>query len=369
MTSQGKLTRELRRIGRQIRDLRRRVTGAVLGRVWPYLRPRFLTARPGAHPGGDRIALFVLFQPGGLAGSTLDTLRHLTDLGFAPLVVCNGGLPEADIARLQPLAWKVITRPNLGYDFGGYRDGIWFLQQQGAAPERLLVLNDTIWMPALQGADGPDALRQLLDLPADYASLSNFVYRPRSGRRDDLVRKTYPSSFCFCLTAGVWRSEAFTRYWQELPLHAHKARVVQLGEVGFGRAMAAAGFPAQTVLDHMRIRDQVLAMPPEDQAVFLGNLPVVNTRWRPKLDAALDALARGELPPADLAAFLESLLAELNPWDSMVVNGLLSGQINFVKKANLKHPENARRFLQMTDQAGIALRDTVRTELSALAGD
>jgi len=45
------------------------------------------------------------------------------------------------------VSWRVIERPNFGYDFGGYRDGILLLEAWGIAPERLLILNDSIWMP------------------------------------------------------------------------------------------------------------------------------------------------------------------------------------------------------------------------------
>ncbi len=162
-------------------------------------------------------------------------------------------------------------------------------------------------------------------------------------------------------------SEAFRRYWATLPLHAAKPLVVEQGEVGFSRAMEAAGFPPRVLHDHRAIAMTVEAMDADDLAAFLRRLPVLNIRIRPGYEAMLARLDAGGVDEAELRDYLLALLSELNPWDSLVYNGLVRGWTDFVKKANLKDAGNARRFLKLADADRLALMPEVRAEIAALA--
>lgn len=364
MVDRSKLERELGRIGRQVSALRTRLAGAVKARWWTRVRESRLLPVAGGVAPGPKVAVFLVYQPAGCPESLFRTLRHVADAGYAALVVCNGGVPAADRDRLLPLCWQFVERPNIGYDFGGYRDGIWLLGRLGVTPERLLVMNDTIWFPAVAPLG---TIARLEALDADYAALCNFVYRPRSGRKDALVRRSYASSFCFLLSGRAVASEAFRRYWAKLPLHAAKPLVVEQGEVGFSRAMEAAGFPPRVLHDHRAIAMTVEAMEADDLAAFLRRLPVLNARIRPGYEAMLAQLDAGRLGTGDLRDYLLSLLPELNPWDSLVYFGLVKGWTDFVKKANLKDAGNARRFLKLADADRLALMPEVRAEIAALA--
>lgn len=344
--------------------MRTRLAGVVQARWWTRVREARLRPVTGGVAAGPKIVIFLVYQPQGCPESLYRTLAHVREAGYAPLVVCNGGVPAADRDRLLPLSWQFLERPNIGYDFGGYRDGIWLLGHLGVAPERLLVMNDTIWFPAVAPLG---TLGRLEALGADYAALCNFVYRPRSGRKDGLVRRTYASSFCFLLSGRAVGSEEFRRYWATLPLHAAKPLVVEQGEVGFSRAMEAAGFPPRVLHDHRAIAMTVEAMDPPDLEDFLRHLPVLNTRIRPAYEAMLARLDDGGVDEAELRDYLLALLSELNPWDSLVYNGLVRGWTDFVKKANLKDSGNARRFLKLADADRLVLMPEVRAEIAALA--
>lgn len=360
----SKLEREFGRISRQVTALRTRLAGVVQARWWTRVRASRLLPVPGGLAAGPKVAIFLVYQPGGCPESLYRTLAHVQEAGYAPLVVCNGGVPAADRSRLLPLCWQFVERPNIGYDFGGYRDGIWLLGRLGVVPEQLLVMNDTIWFPAVAPLG---TLGRLEALGSDYAALCNFIYRPRSGRRDGLVRRTYASSFCFLLSGRAVGSEAFRRYWATLPLHAAKPLVVEQGEVGFSRAMEAAGFVPRVLHDHRAIAMTVEAMDADELAAFLRRLPVLNTRIRPGYEAMLAQLDAGQLGTGDQREYLLSLLPELNPWDSLVYYGLVRGWTDFVKKANLKDAGNARRFLKLADADRLALMPEVRAEIAALA--
>ncbi|WP_138469688.1 rhamnan synthesis F family protein [Poseidonocella sp. HB161398] len=364
MGGQSKLMRELRRLQGQVSAPLRKAKARALAAWWQRAREDRLDVREGALPWTGRAALFLLYQPGGVAASTYETLAALQAAGYAPLVVCNGGVPAEDAGRLAGMAWRVIQRPNIGYDFGGYRDGLWYLGKTAPEPGALLILNDTVWLPA---TGQRDTLADLAGLGADYAVLSNFMYRPRSRRSDALVRQVYGSSFGMLLSPAVLRHPGFAAFWDGLPLYAEKAKVVELGEVGFSRAMAAAGFAPRALMDWQETRDRVAALDRAGLAQFLRDLPVLNTRIRDSHAALVARFGDRTEPLEPLRDAALELLYDLNPWDSLAVNGLASGQVDFVKKANIKHPPNAVKFLAMCDSRGVALRPCVRSEIEALA--
>ncbi|MEV8465311.1 rhamnan synthesis F family protein [Fluviibacterium sp. DFM31] len=364
MGQTSKLGREVQRLRRQLRDGGRILQTALLRPLWPVLARRLVRVLPGKQARTDRIALVLIYQPGGLPASLSETLDALARHDYALFFVVNGALPDSDLAALRDRGFAVMTRPNIGYDFGGYRDGIAYLRVSGALPAQLLVMNDTLWLPAM---DGPDTLAAFAQMDAPYAALCNFPYRPGRGRDPALTGQTHAASFLFRVSREVLDSAAFARFWSGYTLSAAKAQVLERGEVGFSKAMSEAGFPPRCLLDHDAIATRIPALPRPDLEDFLRRLPVLNARLRPAHDEMMQRLAAGRVADDDLRGFARTLVAELNPWDSHAYYGLFRGEVNFIKKANLKHPANARRLLDMSTADGLALRPFVRDELETIA--
>ena len=365
MIERWKLRREFNRIARQILGVRNRMVGAALAIWWQRARAKHLKPLGGKLPSTEKIALFLVYQPGGCPESVFKTLAHLSASGYAPFVVCNGGVKPADRTRLLEMAWQLVERPNLGYDFGGYRDGIWLMKQHRIDVDRLLVINDTLWFPAVNPIG---TVSQLEATGAEYTALCNFVYRPRSGRHDGLVRKTYAASFCFLLGRRALTSDAFQEFWERMPLYAAKSLVVERGEVGFSRAMTNAGFAPAILYDHVEIEKRISAMSPEALEEFLRRLPVLNGRVKGEYYSFIEKLDQERVQADQTRAFLLRLLYELNPWDILIYYGLVSGLTDFVKKANLKDPSNAKRFLALAEMDGLALEPTAHQEIAGFAG-
>lgn len=85
----------------------------------------------GNAPLQDEVAVFLIYQETGVSDSILFTLSWLKDQGAAAVVVSNAPLTDSDKTRLMDLSYLVIQRPNLGYDFGGYREGILTVLERG----------------------------------------------------------------------------------------------------------------------------------------------------------------------------------------------------------------------------------------------
>ena len=73
-------------------------------------------------------------------------LEQLRNAGISTLVVSNIPLRDPDRSQLVELTTVVIERPNVGYDFGGYRDGIFDFTENLQNLDRVCLLNDSVWL-------------------------------------------------------------------------------------------------------------------------------------------------------------------------------------------------------------------------------
>lgn len=223
-----KIRRELSRLGQQLRAIPEAVTDPLRQRhhdrrVVPKLK--FLK---GSQRLGPRVAIHLLYQPRGIAPSTVFTCDFLASKGYAVLAVSNAPLSEADRARLAPHVWRIVERPNFGYDFGGYRDGLRLLRRWEVVPQTLLILNDSVWFPL------DPATRAVEELEAHPADLAGAILRERGAER-------FLESYLYRIGGRLWADPAFWRYWDGLALTSNKYHVIRRGERGFSRAVLEAG--------------------------------------------------------------------------------------------------------------------------------
>ena len=186
----------------------------------------------GERPLSGKVAVLVTFQPQGVAASVLETCRFLDAAGYAVLLVANAPLSDTDRTRLLPLCWKVLPRPNRGYDFGGYRDGVRCLRDLLPRLDSLLLVNDSIWLPIVQG---PDMLRGMEDDPSPFCGVA---LEKRGGKSRG---RWHYQSFLLQFKPGALRSPAFRNYWQGMRLSDIKRVVLKHGEKGLSQAMFLAG--------------------------------------------------------------------------------------------------------------------------------
>jgi hypothetical protein len=223
-----KVKRELSRLGQQLRAIPEAIWEPFARRAHDAAFQRGFPITEGALPFGPKVAIVLCWQPHGLAPSFLDMADHLVACGYAPFVVSNAPLSTADRQSLIPRTWRVMERPNFGYDFGGYRDGLFMLRRWGVNPDRLVILNDSIWFPLWPG-----------DLTLQQAEASPFdVTGTILRHRDDV---TFLESYFFSMRGAVLAHPAFRAFWDELQLTSNKYKVIRRGERGFGVALRGAG--------------------------------------------------------------------------------------------------------------------------------
>lgn len=244
MFSKWKVRRELGRLGQQFRGIGEALSNPKKQQLLDRVVAAGLPFTEGMLPVSDKIALVLIYQPSGLADSLLATCRWLASAGYAPFLVSNAPISRQDRSRIAEVVWRAVERPNFGYDFGGYRDGLTCLKQWGLDPEEVLILNDSIWLPVLPTTD---LLGRLSRTPAEIAGT---ILRTRGNEQ-------FLESYLYRIRRSALTHPAFTAYWTGLRLTSNKYYVIRRGERGFGAAMRGAGLRLAGVYDDDGLARQI----------------------------------------------------------------------------------------------------------------
>lgn len=240
------LIRELGRVGGQIAALPDLVAGPALQLCHDLKRKTTVRRHFGAEAkaGGeaDKLAIFLLYQPAALPASVRMTCQDLAAQGYAVMVVANGGLQEQARLLLLPHIWQLIERPNFGYDFGGLREGIMQIAEQGLVPRDVLLLNDSIWLIGHES----DLISRLEAQPC-----AGLIRNRKARDEQNPAHPGFVESYVLHLDAKVLKAPAHLRFWQRLRLSNLKRRIIQRGEKGFSRAMGAAGIGPVALADRV----------------------------------------------------------------------------------------------------------------------
>lgn len=308
--------------------------------------------RGGAHPGADKVAAFLIWQPEGIEASVLRTVAHLSDAGYAPFVVSNARVSDSDRAALDRMSWRWMERPNFGYDFGGYRDALRLLRSWKSDPKRLVILNNSMWFPL---RDGDETLARMEGSGADIAGS---ILR----RRDDT---RFLESYIYSISSEAWRGDAFHAYWDGLRITSNKYKVIRRGERGFSVAIADAGLTLRALFTDEAFRSEVAAMGADDLMQAL--------RFAATMDDALEArrlaiLATGASAD-DCRSLVQDMLVKGQFYSSFPV--ISAGRLGypFLKKSREPISELWRQRFVDAVEAGALERPeaTVWGEVTALA--
>lgn len=242
-----KVKRELDRVVFQIKNFPRYISAIPdralhKKRLAEYERDfhKLITLSDGQVAETGKIAILLTYQPKGFAESVYFTLEYLVSKGYAPLVVFNSALNEADRARLPSLCWKMLERPNFGYDFGGYRDALKVLREAGTRDRGLLLMNDSVWFPT-QGDPVAEGEAMLASGKYDAIGLAQ-DQKVRYGEGDAVSFETRQlESYYYLFSPQIWENPDFAEYWDGYQMNSDKSYTIKHGEIGFSKFMMARG--------------------------------------------------------------------------------------------------------------------------------
>ncbi|MFK7877639.1 MAG: rhamnan synthesis F family protein [Paracoccaceae bacterium] len=257
------------------------------------------------HPATQRRAIYLIYPEHGVLDSHIMALNWLHQHGVSALVVSNLALSDFDRARLTPCCWAILERPNIGYDFGGYRDGVLQIADQLSDLQQLIILNDSTWFP-LPGSQ--DWLQNVSDLGVDFAGAvphmavkaqDSATFQDQRWTYDATSTRFYYASFALAFGPNILKDAGFLEYWQSLRLASAKNTTVRRGEVGLSQWVLKRGYTHASTLELTKL-DQHLAQLGLDRlrqitrdVIALNNLPLADTKQRLLND--LDTVSSGTL--------------------------------------------------------------------------
>lgn len=244
-----KIQRELHRIVSQIRNLPHRVFEIALATPYYDLtKSKYTTVTSGDVGWRNKCAIYLIYPNSGVQKSHILALDRITASGYSPIVVSNLALSSGDRALVAKSSHVLIERPNFGYDFGGYRDGILFLKERIHGLQRLVLLNDSVWFPMPGSYDW---------LSTSEKSADDFVaaiwawgmerqdpenYALSEWKIDKRRRHFHYASFALSFSAKVLKDSGFRKFWHLLRLTDDKNVTVRRGEMGLTRWIVRHGY-------------------------------------------------------------------------------------------------------------------------------
>jgi Rhamnan synthesis protein F len=316
-------------------------------------------------PLGERIAVFVVFQPKGLLASTLIAFDHLRTEGWAVVVVSNAGLSTADLSAMSERAAAILIRPNFGYDFGGYREGLRFLDSKCLTPERLILMNDSTWFPL---REHDDTLRRM---EAEGADLAGHIYKVE--RSDDRAHD-HLEAHLLMVGPRFLASSAFVSFWRNYKLSDSKAATIERGEKGLTQLALAQGMVVKGLISMERMLALISDLSDAELKATIEHVVHHRDESKAFCDAVLEE-ARAGRPWR--RAFLTWVLSELSNSRqhlisaTFVESAMKFGGMGFVKKANEPRFQLARlAVLRALDQGIIPpFHPVVRQEIQQAVND
>lgn len=337
-----KIRRELKRLGNRFLAWPADIVNLLFA---TFYYDRFLAHRKmvlsGLQDVTEKRAVYLIFPKNGVQPSHFRTLDYLAAKGFAVTVVSNLPLNPGEKATLLPRCHLYIERPNYGYDFGGYRDGILSMKNHVESIQQLVLLNDSVWFPV---ASETDWLADVDALGVAFTgAVSNYGMprvEPNQFRNLILDYRTDHKNFHYCsfalsLSGEVVRDPEFIPFWEGFPLSNKKARTVRRGEIGLTKWILGRGYSHAETLGIPRLAQRLESLSDADlrdvarHVIILDDARLAKVKTR--IVASIDTLDR-----ADLRDFVLMVAARQGPAYALAYYTVLFLGFPFLKKSPLR---------------------------------
>jgi hypothetical protein len=368
-----KLNRELRRFFRQPLDKIGDAATYLFGRVY---YDRFLSKRCQIHQGrqllSQRRAVYLIYPSNGLLPSHLRSLQYLDSKGICTTVVSNLPLSQMEKKTLEPLCNICVERPNFGYDFGGYRDGILSIADDFSKVEQLILVNDSVWFPISEQTDWLDDIDRLgvnfgaaasnFGLPRpDPAAFRTMVFDYRTDHRN-----FHYTSFALSFDGKILSHPGFIRFWKKFALTNKKKRVVRRGEIGLTDWVLKQGFTHGETLGVQRIESFLNALE-ETRLREIARLMIVpyDTRMQQvknDLKGRMNTLNR-----AEVTSFILTIVARQGASYALAPFNIFELGFPFLKKSPLwLSQEGSDNSMEILEQLNTPAANEIKAEAEVL---
>jgi hypothetical protein len=178
-----------------------------------------------------KIAILALYPRGFLLTSTLRLVDRLILNEYQVVAVLNEGTPQQFewIDELATRDLTILSRKNIGRDFGAYQTGIHYVQNLdiNSSIQRLVIANDSVYYFPTSN----DFLDKLLQNQHQWCGMFvNFQFH------------IHAQSFFESFDRSVFTSSNFKEFWENYYPTSIRHNVINKGEVGLTTVLIAAGF-------------------------------------------------------------------------------------------------------------------------------
>lgn len=347
----GKICRELVRPLRQLVGLPHAFATYFFG-AWYF--DTFLASKirrtPGHGTSTNKAAVYVLYSPDGVYDSHIVSLSYLVQSGFGVVAVSNAVLSVECRQKLVPLCIEIIERPNFGYDFGAYRQGVLAFESRLNVLDSLLLVNDSTWFPILN----QDWIQQAAALDKDFvgAALNYGISRSMPESVQDFVfrydcshKNFHYSSFALLIGRAILRDPDFLLFWKRLPLTSQKNRTVRRGEIGLTHWVLKKGFSHGETLDIPRLDVQLQKLDFQELCHIVQYMIIPENGYLKRLrDESIKTSKRlSEAQAHDLLRkFILVVVAQIGMSYAIPYFNIFRGQSMFLKKTPLWLDEESK---------------------------
>ena len=222
----------------------------------------------GDLPISEKCAIYLVFSPDGLTRGHLESLKYLISENYSPIVVSNAPLSAEELDMVRPMSYQVIIRPNFGYDFGGYRDGILTLYSNRHKINRIALLNDSCWFPlpnSFSWLSFAEALNVDFTSALTHAGPNWYEVVLKSNNSSKNLTKHrkffHYCSFALLFSKGAIQRSDFWNFWKNLKISSSKDRTVRFGERALSTFMFQNSFTHQPMISEDLIASTLTDLP------------------------------------------------------------------------------------------------------------
>jgi len=222
-----------------------------LTRLWHHLNPRVYSERLRIRQisegqierRGNRFVLFVFYGRETIPAFTQTVIDAIGRRGLNLVISTNAKISPKLRADLLEKCCLLIERADLGRDFGGYKDGISIIEKRFGTPDRLILLNDSLFF----FEQGIDTLVASLDGDDDLI-----------GMCEDLHLYYHIQSFALSFGLRVLTNKTWREYWRRFRPISTRRWAIGKGERNLTRQLMRAGFKptilysASALVPHLR---------------------------------------------------------------------------------------------------------------------
>lgn len=296
------------------------------------------------------MAILLLYAPEGVPNDYYRMLDYLEKNNISAVVVSQLPLHEKDVSKLVSKSHLVIERPNFGYDFGGYREGVLTLLDRGYHLKNLFIVNDSIWFPLRSDSDVIEAaLRDPSDLYGIYMN--------------DQRKKTHQyhlQSYFYRFGPKLTQHCDFETYWRGLIVYNNKDLTVRRNEMRLTNWFQRRGHLIGYRYDTENLHQALLELSISERYALAEYQILIGDKYAHHIQKKITTDAYSD----DTIYFADVKAGILGRYFMITHPAVLIDRLKCpILKRDKRYPYQVQRTVLLSESFSEALPDTLRTEM------